>query len=193
MIDEPATDVWARVGSGDQDAYGQIYVFYFRSLYNYGRKMTTNIAVLEDALQETLVAVWTGRGRLQGVERPHSYLLQTFRFILFRKLRGDRKLRRLANTEPGDLDFGREELLIRLDLQEDLRRRIEQALQTLTGRQREAIFLRFYEGLSYEEVAVIMGISVKATYKIMSRAILQLKTTLSLPVLTILFLVRGLA
>src|SRR5579862_9245195 len=78
MIDEPATDVWARVGSGDQDAYGQIYVFYFRSLYNYGRKMTTNIAVLEDALQETLVAVWTGRGRLQGVERPHSYLLQPF-------------------------------------------------------------------------------------------------------------------
>ena len=186
-------EVWTRVGSGDQDAYGQLYVFYYRRLYNYGRKMTTDIAVLEDALQETLVSVWTGRERLQRVEKPHSYLLQTFRFILFRKLRRDRKLRRLENTEPGELDFGREELLIRLDLQEDLRQRLEQALQTLTGRQREAIFLRFYEGLSYEEVAVIMGISVKATYKIMSRALLQLKTSLSLPVLTILLLVRGLA
>jgi RNA polymerase sigma factor (sigma-70 family) len=186
-------EVWTRVGSGDQDAYGQLYVFYYRRLYNYGRKMTADIAVLEDALQETLVAVWTGRERLQRVEKPHSYLLQTFRFILFRKLHRDRKVRRLENTEPGEPDFGREELLIRQDIQADLRQRLEQALQTLTGRQREAIFLRFYEGLSYEEVAVIMGISVKATYKVMSRALLQLKSTLSLPVLSILLLVRGLA
>ena len=44
-----------------------------------------------------------------------------------------------------------------------------------------------------EEVAEIMDISVKATYKIMSRALLQLKQTLSLPILTILLLLRDLA
>jgi RNA polymerase sigma factor (sigma-70 family) len=185
-------EVWTRVGSGDQDAYGQLYVFYYRRLYNYGRKMTTDIALLEDALQETLVAVWTGRERLHMVQKPHSYLLQTFRFILFRKLRQDRKVQSLDNVEPGEPDFGREEMLIRRDLQADQRQRLGQALQNLTSRQREAIFLRFYEGLSYEEVAGIMSISVKATYKLMSRALLQLKETLSLPVLTILLLVRGL-
>jgi RNA polymerase sigma factor (sigma-70 family) len=185
-------EVWTRVGSGDQDAYGQLYVFYYRRLYNYGRKMTADIAVLEDALQETLVAVWTGRERLNRVQKPHSYLLQTFRFILFRKLRRDRKVQSLDTNEPGEPDFGREEILIRRDLESDQRQRLEQALQTLTARQREAIFLRFYEGLSYEEVAGIMGISVKATYKIMSRALQQLKATLSLPILTILLLVRGL-
>ena len=186
-------EVWTRVGSGDQDAYGQLYVFYYRRLYNYGRKMTADIALLEDALQETLVSVWTGRERLHMVQKPHSYLLQTFRFILFRKLRKDRKVLSLENAEPGEPDFGREEILIRRDLQADLRKRLEQAMQTLTSRQREAIFLRFYEGLSYEEAAGIMGISVKATYKIMSRALLQLKKTLSLPILTILLLIRGLA
>src|ERR1700748_238805 len=41
-------EVWTRVGSGDQDAYGQLYVFYYRRLYNYGRKMTTDIALLEN-------------------------------------------------------------------------------------------------------------------------------------------------
>ncbi|HEV3412725.1 MAG TPA: RNA polymerase sigma factor [Puia sp.] len=185
-------EVWTRVGSGDQEAFGQLYVFYYKRLYNYGRKMTADIAVLEDALQETLVAVWTGRERLHKVQKPHSYLLQTFRFILFRKLRRDRKIQSLDSSEPGEPDFGREEILIRHDLQADQRRRLEQALQNLTSRQREAIFLRFYEGLSYEEVAGIMNISVKATYKIMSRALHQLKETLSLPVLTILLLIRGL-
>jgi RNA polymerase sigma factor (sigma-70 family) len=113
-------EVWTRVGSGDQDAYGQLYVFYYRRLYNYGRKMTADIALLEDALQETLVSVWTGRERLHMVQKPHSYLLQTFRWILFRKLRRDRKVLSLENVEPAEPDFGREEILIRGDIQADL-------------------------------------------------------------------------
>ena len=186
-------EVWAGVGNGDQEAYRQLFVFYYKRLYNYGRKFTAETAVLDDALQETLVSVWTGRDRLPRVEKPHSYLLQTFRFILFRKLKRDRKTRRLGASEARELDFGREELLIRRDMDADLRRRLEKALQSLTGRQREAIFLRFYEGLSYDEVATIMGISVKATYKLVSRALLDMKETISLPILAMLFLARDFA
>jgi DNA-binding CsgD family transcriptional regulator len=40
--------------------------------------------------------------------------------------------------------------------------------------------------LSYEEIAGIMGISVKASYKLMARSLLQLKNTLSVPVYLLL-------
>ena len=186
-------DIWNLISRGDQDAYARLYVFYYKRLYNYGRKFTGDIIVLEDALQDALLAVWTGKERLRQVETPHTYLLSTFRYILFKKLRRDHKVRSLMTIEAAEPDFGIEHLLIRRDIESGVRQRLEQALQMLTSRQREAIFLRFYEGLSYEEVAEIMGISVKATYKIMSRALLQLKETLSLPVLTILLLLRGLS
>jgi RNA polymerase sigma factor (sigma-70 family) len=189
------TDIWTLVSSGDQDAYARLYVFYYKRLYNYGRKFTDDLIALEDALQEALLAIWTGRQRLPQVDKPHSYLLTTFRYILFKKLRRDHKVVRLSSVEAaetGEPEFGIDQLLIRRDIESALRHRLQQALQTLTSRQREAIFLRFYEGLSYEEVAAIMGISVKATYKLMSRSLLQLKETLSLPVLTILLLLRGL-
>jgi len=189
------TDIWTLVGSGDQDAYGRLYVFYYKRLYNYGRKFTDDPVALEDALQEALLAVWTGRERLPQIDKPHTYLISTFRYILFKKLRRDQKVVRLtavATDDAGEPEFGIDQLLIRRDTESALRDRLQQALQTLTSRQREAIFLRFYEGLSYEEVAAILGISVKATYKLMSRSLLQLKETLSLPVLTILLLLRGL-
>jgi len=189
------TDIWTLVSSGDQHAYARLYVFYYKRLYNYGRKFTDDLIALEDALQEALLAIWTGRQRLPQVDKPHTYLLSTFRYILFKKLRRDHKVVRLSSVEAaetGDPEFGIDQLLIRRDIESALRHRLQQALQTLTSRQREAIFLRFYEGLSYEEVAAIMGISVKATYKLMSRSLLQLKETLSLPVLTILLLLRGL-
>lgn len=198
MYNSLETDIWTLVSSGDHDAYGRLYVFYYKRLYNYGRKFTDDPIALEDALQEALLSVWTGRERLPQVDKPHTYLISTFRYILFRKLRRDHKVVRLTSVEAaeaaetGEPEFGIDQLLIRRDIESALRHRLQQALQTLTSRQREAIFLRFYEGLSYEEVAAIMDISVKATYKLMSRSLLQLKETLSLPVLTILLLLRGL-
>ena len=185
--------VWEQISDGDQEAFARLYVFYYKQLYNYGRKFTGDAALLEDALQEALLAVWTGRRRLRQVEKPHAYLFSSFRYILFNKLRRGNRIRQFEEKDAGDPDFGIEQLLIRQDIESGLRQRLEQAIKTLTSRQREAIFLRFYGGLSYEEVAGIMDISVKATYKIMSRALLQLKDTLSLPVLTILLLLRNLA
>jgi len=99
--------------------------------------------------------------------------------------------RQIPRSDAREPEFGIEHLIIGREEQVTLRQQLHQSIQELTGRQREAIFLRFYEGLSYEEVAGVLGISVKATYKIMARALLRLKTRLSLPILTILLLLRN--
>jgi DNA-directed RNA polymerase specialized sigma24 family protein len=49
------------------------------------------------------------------------------------------------------------------------------AMRRLTPRQKEAVFFRFYENMSYEEIAGILNISVKATYKLVARAIIMLR------------------
>jgi RNA polymerase sigma factor (sigma-70 family) len=48
---------------------------------------------------------------------------------------------------------------------------LKSAMDRLTPRQKEAIFFRFYENMEYDEIAAILQISVKATYKLMARAI----------------------
>jgi RNA polymerase sigma factor (sigma-70 family) len=171
--------VWALVGEGDKGAYAQLYVFYYKKLYNYGRKFTEDLALLEDALQEALLSVWTGRARLQTVQAPHTYLLNTFRYILFRKIRQASKVRTLQGED--EPEFGAEHLLVRRDMETELRQRLENAMASLTSRQREAIYLRFYEGLSYDEVAAVLGITVKATYKMVARGLLHLRQTMALP------------
>lgn len=56
-----------------------------------------------------------------------------------------------------------------------LNMRIQEAINRLTSRQKEAIFLRYYECASYEEIAGKMNISVKASYKIIGRAVSSLR------------------
>jgi RNA polymerase sigma factor (sigma-70 family) len=54
------------------------------------------------------------------------------------------------------------------------------ALNQLTGRQKEVIYLRFFEGMSYEDIAQLMDISVKGTYKLSYRALDALKLILGI-------------
>ncbi|WP_223577969.1 RNA polymerase sigma factor [Sphingobacterium sp. GVS05A] len=54
-----------------------------------------------------------------------------------------------------------------------------QALEQLTGKQKEVIFLRYFEELSYEEISVLTNISVKSLYKLNNRAMATLITFLT--------------
>ena len=49
--------------------------------------------------------------------------------------------------------------------------KLRRCLVTLTKRQREAIFLRFYNDLSYSDVASVMELQVDSVYNIISKAI----------------------
>ena len=48
-------------------------------------------------------------------------------------------------------------------------------LDSLTDRQREAVYLRYTQGLSYEEIGKLMGIQPKAAQKLVYRAIEQMR------------------
>ena len=181
---------WRHIENGDKDAYSQAYIFYYKKLYNYGRKFTENEALIEDTIQELLMDLWNRKEKLSSIAFPHTYLLSAFRFNLFKKIKQDARMLAYTGAEP-EPEFGAEHLIIKNESDAATRERLQQALQTLTPRQREAIFLRFYEELSYEEVAGVLDISVKATYKIVARALLELKDNLSLPMVTLLLLLRS--
>lgn len=79
--------------------------------------------------------------------------------------------------------FSVETVIIDAENKTALSNELQHALTSLTSRQLEAVFLRFYEGFSYEEVASMLNISVKATYKIIARALAHLKDNMLLQLL----------
>ena len=182
-------EIWARIGNSDQEAYTTVYIYYYRRLYNYGKKFTNNELLIEDTIQEVLMEIWKTRNRLSSVEFPVTYFYSSFRYLLFRNLRADQKI---VNVEPEDEGvFSIDHFIIIGENDTLLKEKLNKSIAGLTSRQREAIFLRFYEGLSYQEVAEVMNITVKATYKIMARALQEMKDNLTLP-LILLFLFQQL-
>jgi RNA polymerase sigma factor (sigma-70 family) len=184
--DEPAQ--WKLFQSGDKEALAAIYNNYIQHLYNYGAKFTQDEALIADTIQDTFIRLWDSRERLSVPASVKHYLLKSFRHTLFRKLE---QAARHAHEPLNPLyEFGvtlsaeagrisREEQQLRTE-------KLNRALQLLPPRQKEALFLRFYENVPYEEIARIMGTSVKAVYKAVFRALEKLKEAFALTIMLLL-------
>jgi len=165
----------------EQENYRSLYTRFYKKLYNYGYKFTADITLIEDSIQDIFLAYWKRKDTHLAPDAIGSYLFSAFRYSLFRKITRERRLSALTTAEE-EPDFSTDHFIIHRETTREMQQQVQAALRQLTGRQREALFLRFYEGLSYEEIAVVLNISVKASYKLMARSLLQLKNGLSLPV-----------
>jgi len=180
-------EIWQNIPEGDPVAYAQLYFNYFKKFYNYGKKFTGDISLIEDSIQEVFMEIWNKRKKIPEIDSPDSYFFSAFRFILLKKIR---QLKRSSGTKQphNETAFSIELQIITQETDSLLQQKLAAALKWLTPRQKEAIFLRFYEGLSYEEVAAILNISVKATYKIIARSITSLKDHICLILVSFLLL-----
>lgn len=177
---------WENIEVGDTHAYSEVFLFYYKKLYNYGRKFTEDTSMIEDTIEDVFSMVWKDRQKLSAISSHKSYLFSSFRNNIFKKLKVQRKTRFYSVYEGEEVEFSVESIIISKETDSTLKIQIEKAISNLTTRQREGIFLRFYEGLSYQEIAVIMKISVKGTYKLLARALMELKEVLGIPIIVLL-------
>jgi RNA polymerase sigma factor (sigma-70 family) len=169
--------VLAAIKNGDKRAYAAIYRIYYSRLYNYGYKFTRNILAIEDCIQEVLTSFWINRQKIESITSFESYLFVSFRNRLLKSLQ-----EKQLNTETlrdedyqFELELSIDQLMINADSLFEQQTNLKAALNNLTERQKEAIYFKYYENLEYEQIARILNISTKATYKLVARAIAELR------------------
>lgn len=185
---------WTDLVQGNQLVFEQVYSSYFDVLYNYGRKYTHQSEMVEDAIHDLFMRIWKNRSNLREPASLRNYLFKAFRNHLIDKLTaGSRYLLNEPENSPPDFGFELSAEHLRIRRENDLQttERLSKAIAKLTPRQREAVFLRFYEEFSYPEIAGILELSVKATYKLMGRAIDALRETLGGQMVGFIFLLFG--
>jgi RNA polymerase sigma factor (sigma-70 family) len=163
------------IRSGDYDAFTLLYNKYIQPLTQYGLKFITDLPAVEDCLHDVFVWLWANRQRLDLHTSVKSYLFKAVRTTMMHWLQ---KQNRLRGLNPGDeqgylfeLQLTPETRVLHNENQRQVRQQIESMLSTLTAKQKEVIYLRYYEGLNFEEIARNMNLTVKACYKLMGRAI----------------------
>jgi len=168
--------LWKKVQNEDRLAFDELYHSYVRLLYNYGLKITANRPLIEDSIQEIFITIWSSKGRLKLNRSIKYYLLQSFRRHIFKKLQ---------KSEIVSLDISEIDQIQKLDspplappLLLQQKKQVKKALELLPKRQKEAIYLKYYEQMDYEEIAEIMSLQIHGVYKLVSQGIKKLRVHL---------------
>lgn len=179
-------ELWASFRAGDERAYAAIYEQHAARLYEYGVRLVQDEFLVRDALHDLFVKLWTKRAKLGSIDNIRYYLLTGLRNALLDKKRRDKRYQHLSLDDdedgaPFQLSFSPEAEALQQQEQGEQSARLLAALEHLSARQKQAIYLRYYEELEYAQIAELLVINVKGVYKLMARALDALKDILNLP------------
>ncbi|MGE7777164.1 RNA polymerase sigma factor [Chitinophaga sp. NPDC101104] len=173
--------LWDRVRGGEQEALVVLYERLYFSLLNYGIRTCGDLERTRDAINDVFLELWDRRLQLADVANVRSYLLTYLRRKVLTNIREDQKLsaaagRLSAYTDTYELSY--EECIVALQASDEVKAKITRAMAALTPRQKELVQLRFFEGLSMEEVSTRAGISTKTAYNTLAAALKALSAGL---------------
>jgi len=179
--------VWMRFKEGDLNAFQLIYDGFLPNLYSYGSKLAPGFELLDDCIQELFLELYTHRKNLNTPDNLEYYLLKSIRRIIFHKIN---KENRFINLEKENLT---KSFLFELELdnyenedfQEEKLELVKFALSELNTSQREILYLKFYNNLSYIEIGEILGVRPDSAKKQIYRIIERLRSDLSSRILNL--------
>ena len=151
--------VWARrIRSSDASAFEAFFRALHGPLERYAESIVSDAALASDMVQDAFVRIWEGRERLDPSQSIKAFAYRTVRNLCLNRIRDRKNREHLLSQryEPdGSPRFGPDESLDA----ERLAGLLRQWIDELPERQREALQLSRFQGMSHEEVAEAMDVS----------------------------------
>ncbi len=171
-------EYWNALRKGDKTAFGWIYDRYFKLLYNYGRKIGTDTEMLEDAIHDLFVDLWRMRGNLSPTSSVRFYLYRSLRRRINRNISANHYFTSQELSFEGILQSAApsaEQNIIEQEIDHQRIGRLRKLLNDLAPRQYEALVLRFYDELSFDEIGAILNVNEQSARNLVHRGLVQLK------------------
>lgn len=164
------------VFDGNEDLLAFMYRAYADNLYAYGLSFHSDIGMIEDAIHDVFIDIYTNEKSLANISNLQQYIKTAFRHRLLFLLQGNKRYVEILN-DVSDLSTEKnsQELWIENEEENDKKRLVKRLLSGLTRHQGEAIHLRFIEGLSYDEISEIMQINYQSVKMLIYRAVSKLR------------------
>lgn len=168
---------WDRLKESDAGALAWLYNRYFKLLYNYGKKISAENKALEDAIHDVFVDLWRFRANISATTSVRFYLYRSLRRRIVRNENG--KDRFIGDTliHEGLLSSVPclEDDIIERETQNHRVAHLKKMLDDLSPRQYEAMVLRFYDEMSFEEIGGVLNVNEQSARNLVQRGLTQLK------------------
>ncbi|MDJ1481556.1 sigma-70 family RNA polymerase sigma factor [Cytophagaceae bacterium YF14B1] len=177
-LKESDLSLWNRFRSGDREAFSTIYRLYVSALYNYGMKLSRDREQVKDAVQDLFIELWKKHSTIGETTNIKYYLYKCIRRKIIRNIEQSAKfLPDTGFTTENNYNpvSSPEDLLIDIQSVDQKKVYLNKALTHLTQRQREALFLKYYDSLSNSEIASLMAVNEQSVYNLVYQGLQLLR------------------
>ncbi len=177
----------AQAKAGDQNAFAELVNRYERKIYRLAKNITRNDEDAEDVLQDAFLKAYTHLDNFKGDSKFYTWIVRIAVNEALMRLRKRKTDRSVPLDEPVELgeETVQREIAVWEDnpeqqySQEEWRKILDEAVDSLKPDFRTVFVLRDIEELSTEETAETLGISVPAVKSRLLRARLALRERLT--------------
>lgn len=167
---------WKLFLEGDDQAYSWIYTHYIQVLYNYGLQITPDSEIVKDCIQDVFVKIYKAKKKLTVPQNPKVYLMIALKNNIYNTFNQERLQKNYAFS----LYQTEEQLTVKNEFIDQEARHeemnnIKRMMKILTPRQREVIYYRFIEELSYDDICQIMGLNYQSAYNLLQRSLQKIR------------------
>ena len=171
----------ALYSSGNSKAFDTLLSRYQDKLYSYINFIVRNRDISDDIFQETFVKaiITLQKGGYTSTGKFGAWLTRIAHNLIIDRFRQERNDNTVSNdAQEYDLlndarltESGIEEILINEQTLKDVRRLVNM----LPDNQREVVFMRYYQNLSFKEIAEITGVSINTALGRMRYALINIR------------------
>jgi RNA polymerase sigma factor (sigma-70 family) len=166
--------LWEDFRNGSESAFSMIYNDYVQELYRYGVRFNPEVEIVKDNIQELFIKLYNNRANLNPTDNIRLYLLRSLKNRLI-NVYFDRKesvsldelpfeVLKTEDAEPGE------------DWDEIVRRKkLKKGIDSLTARQREAIYLRYTKEMTMAEMTELLDMNYQSVRNLLHRSIEKLR------------------
>jgi RNA polymerase sigma factor (sigma-70 family) len=183
----PEANLLQLVQVGDEQAFASLMRRYYRDLYNYGSKFSRDESLIKDCIQEVFISLWQRRETIHSILSPKYYFLRATKNKVLKAL-----YKNMQNASLADLpqeyeffhEFSVEYILIEKQMTDERAAKLKDALCLLSRKQKEIVYLKYYQYLDCSQIAELMSLNRQSVYNLLHETIQKLRNILKTDLVT---------
>tara|TARA_B110000503_G_scaffold19286_1_gene28666 strand:+ start:413 stop:1075 length:663 start_codon:yes stop_codon:yes gene_type:complete len=180
VVIELETAIWANFKKGDKAALGKLYDKYVDVLFAFGIQNSQDRSFVMDCIHDLFLDLYKYRTNILITDNAKNYLFKSLKRKINKKYsikitpESEEFINHKNKIYKNHTDSCEKNIIIN-DEKLEKRTALENALCSLTSKQREYLFLRFNQEKTYEEISFIMDVSIQSARTNIYRAIKSLR------------------
>jgi len=163
---------------GDETALASLMRMYYDDLYHYASRFTNDYGLIKDCIQEVFISLWQRRETIGTIISPRYYLLRAIKNKTLKALHRNVNEAGSSGIEEYEFlyEFSIEKITLEKQIAEEKGQKLRKTLSLLSKRQKEIIYLKYYQHLDHGQIAEIMNITRQSVYNLLHEAIQKLRS-----------------